>query len=192
MWILKVIKLLYNVSEAVTHGFATYHNHDIKKLGMEHFIYKFILLDNPGSWDIVNLQRNEILILARSLFASKKEERIWEVRLMSKNWEYLSVKRLMKLNNKIIEMTTEEILIFKHECQIAAIAIVKRTRNVTTSITKIIKTSLTPKEQYVAQRVQRTYVTLICQTEAIYNLSHTTPITNSTFHDMKTLNQRLL
>lgn len=88
-------------------------------------------------------------------------------------------------------MTTKRILTIKQKCQITAITIVKETWSITTSTKRIIKTSLTSKEQYVAKYTQRLYVSLIYQPKAAYDLFYTIQMTDLTTDDIVGLNKRL-
>lgn len=145
---LKEIKLLYRVPKAGNYWFPTYHYHYIKKLDTEQSIYDSCFLYNLASLSIVSLQMDNILFLARSQFPIKEEQGIREARLMLKDQKYLSVKRPIKFNEDIIQMTTKRILTFKQECQITAIAIVKEARDIMISIKRIVRTSLILNKQY--------------------------------------------
>lgn len=113
---------------------------------MEQSTYNFYLLYNPISLGIIGLQIDNILFWARSQFATKKEEEIREVRLISRNQEHPSVESSIKFKKKIIQMTSKGISIFKQKCLIVAIAIVKRIRGITTNTRQIIRTIQTPKK----------------------------------------------
>lgn len=65
---------------------------------------------------------------------------------MSKNWEHLSIEKLIQFNREIIQITTEEILTLKQKYQIATITMLTGTQGVRTITKGIIRTSLTPKE----------------------------------------------
>lgn len=96
------MKPLYGVSKAGNYSFATYYGHHIKKLDIHLSIYDSYLLYNHAFLTIVSLQIGNILFLAGSQFAIKKEERIRKAYSISKNWEYLLVKRSIKFNREIV------------------------------------------------------------------------------------------
>ncbi len=84
--ILKVIKSLYEVSEADNHWFKIYHDHHIDKLSMIQFTYDSCLLYiiNHICMRIVSMQTDDTFILIDQSFAVVEEEAIHSVKLMIK------------------------------------------------------------------------------------------------------------
>lgn len=73
------------------------------------------------------MQTNHTLFLAKNQFAPKKEEKIRETRLMSKDWGHLFVEMPIKFSQKIIQMTIKGIRTPKQKRQITFITIIKET-----------------------------------------------------------------
>jgi hypothetical protein len=61
----------------------------------------------------------------------------------------------------------------------------------TTSSRGIVRTALTPKDQYIAQRARGAYIASICQPEASFDLSYTAQVINPDENDVKLLNKRI-
>lgn len=101
-----MMKCLHSILEARNHLFATYHGHHINKLDIKQFIYDSCLLYNPVSLGIVRLQTDHTLFLAESKFAAKEEKGIRNTRLISKNRKHLYIKKFIKFNKGIIQLTT--------------------------------------------------------------------------------------
>ena len=78
--ILKIIKLLYGVSEAGNHWFNTYHSYHCEKLSITQSTYDPYLsyTENSSSsgFGIVGLQTNDTLFLLDRMFAIKEEEQL--------------------------------------------------------------------------------------------------------------------
>jgi hypothetical protein len=126
--IFKIIKLLYNVFEADNHWFVIYHAHHVNKLEMSQSIYDFCLLHTDMKHDtlsdlhtdlkddslrtnmsIVNMQTNDILILANSNFATAKEKTIVDAKIMIKLRNDLDSNSSLKFNNTVIERQENDI-----------------------------------------------------------------------------------
>jgi hypothetical protein len=54
-----------------------------------------------------------------------------------------------------------------------------------------VRKSLSPQEQYVAQRARGAYIAAVCQPEASFDLSFAAQTTSPTEDDIKLLNKRL-
>jgi hypothetical protein len=61
----------------------------------------------------------------------------------------------------------------------------------TTSSRGTVRTALTPKDQYVAQRARGAYIASVCQPEASFDLSYAAQVNNPTENDAKALNKRI-
>jgi hypothetical protein len=119
--ILKVIKSLYDVSKADNHWFKTYHDHDINKLEMIQFIYDSCLLYiiDRICMRIVDMQIDDILILADQSFAVVEEKAIHLVKIMIKTRKQLSFEHLLKFNDIRIErIDSNDTIHFRQESHI--------------------------------------------------------------------------
>ncbi len=121
--ILKIIKSLYDVFEADNHWFVIYHAHHVNKLEMSQSIYDLCLFHTDMKIDtsfdlqtslkddsllrtnmsIVNMQTNDILILANSNFAAAKKKAITDAKIMIKSRDNLESNSSLKFNDTIIE-----------------------------------------------------------------------------------------
>jgi hypothetical protein len=61
----------------------------------------------------------------------------------------------------------------------------------TTSSRGTIRTALTLKDQYIAQRARGAYIASVCQPEASFDLSYAAQVTNPDEKDVKLLNKRI-
>jgi hypothetical protein len=194
--ILKVIKPLYGVPEAGNHWFKTYHGHHTDKLGMIQSTYDPCLLytTDRTCMGIVGMQTDDTLILADQSFAAAEEEAVHSAKIMTKAREQLTPENALKFNGTKIERTGPDgAIYFRQETHIQGIRLVQSTDATTTSARGKVRTKLTTREQYVAQRARGAYLASICQPEASFDLSHAAQSTESTFSsdDIISLNKRL-
>lgn len=83
--ILKVIKFLYNISKVSNYQFATYYIYYKDKFEIKKSIYNLYLLYNSDLFSIVEMQMNNILILAYNNFINKEKAAIKSIKIMTKN-----------------------------------------------------------------------------------------------------------
>ncbi len=113
--ILRVIKSLYNVSEAKTYWFNTYHDHHKKNLNMTKLTYDFCLLFinqnesssnfiNQSIFELIKMQTNDTLMLKNDRFAELKEIELKKTKLMIKKREMLIIFISIKFNDEIINL----------------------------------------------------------------------------------------
>lgn len=111
--IMKVIKSLYGVPKADAYWFNTYHTHYINKLFIIESTYNFCLLYTDGSskgFEVVDLQINNILILAGNIFAAAKEKELKKARLLAKNTKKVTHNTAIKFNGVYIRLTNNNSL----------------------------------------------------------------------------------
>lgn len=84
-YIVKVIKFVYGIPKACNHWFATYYKYHKNKLGRKKLIYDSFFFYSSGLFGIVEMQTNDILILANNDFVSKEKAAIKSVKIMTKN-----------------------------------------------------------------------------------------------------------
>jgi hypothetical protein len=198
--ILKVIKPLYGVSEAGNHWFKTYHGHHTDKLRMIQstydscLLYITITIGHIGM-GIVGMQTDDTLILADQSFVVIEEEAVHSAKIMTKAREQLSPENALKFNGTRIErIDSNGTIYFRQETHIQGIQLVNSAESTTTTSARgKVRTKLTSREQYVAQRARGAYLASICQSEASFDLSHAAQSTDSTFcsDDITALNKRL-
>ncbi len=198
--ILKVIKFLYDVSEADNHWFKTYHDHHIDKLSMIQFIYDLCLLYISLitivqiDMSIIDMQIDDTLILADQSFAVVEEEAIHSAKLMIKTRERLISNISLKFNDTRIERLDsidQGIIYYRQEAHIQDIQLIQSIESIITSARGKVRIKLTSREQYVTQRAREAYLTFICQFEASFDLSHAAQSIEISKNDINALNKRL-
>jgi len=191
--ILKVVRPLYGIPEAGNHWFKTYHNHHIKELNMNQSTYDPCLLhlNNPTNFGIVGLQTDDTLLLANSTFAASEQEKIEKAKFPTKEREQLTPEHPIKFNGGIIRQQDHIItLTQERQCQNLTLINIKEVVT-TTSSRGTIRTALTPKDQYIAQRARGAYIASVCQPEASFDLSYAAQVINPDEKDAKLLNKRI-
>ena len=192
--VLKVIKPLYGVPEAGAHWFNTYHTHHLEKLSMSESTYDSCLLwanSSTTGFGVVGLQIDDTLILADDIFAAAEAEQLKEAKLLAKDREKLTAATPIKFNGGYIRQEADSILL-NQERQCKSLRLV-------TSETPIdlvssrgqIRTAVTPKDQYIAQRARGAYIATVSQPETTFDLSFAAQVVNPRENDAKALNKRL-
>ncbi len=196
--ILRIIKSLYDVSEAKTHWFNIYHTHHKEKLIMMKFTYDSCLLfinriNQNKSFEMIKMQTDDILMLKNDQFAELKENELKKAKLTSKKRKILITLISIKFNDEIISIDSSiNVLLLNQSKQFDQIRLI----NISISIDLIssrdqIKKSIISKDQYVTQRARETYIATMSQSEVNFDLSLAVQVTNSKKEDAKRLNKRL-
>ncbi len=206
--ILRVVKLLYDVSETETHWFNTYQKHHKKKLSMIESTFdscllhiklisqiEFIEFINQSSFisnfGIVDLQTDDTLILVDDEFATLEEKKLTRARLTFKKREKLISTISIKFNDDLISLSDNSLLLAQSK-QFDQIKLINLTSSINLrSSREEIRKIITLKDQYVAQRARDAYIATISQLEAFFDLSFAAQTINSKKKDAKRLNQRL-
>lgn len=174
-----VQKLLYGIPEAGTHWWATYHNHHVKRLGMENSTYDpclLITVNNPDSFGIVGMQTDNTLILANDRFAAKEEEELLASELQAKPKDMLSSSRSLNFNGCIIQQNESNVLLCQKDQG-------KKIR--------LVDPCSDYKQLYVEQRARGAYIATICQPEVSFDLLVAAQHKNPTKEEVSALNKRL-
>lgn len=137
--------------------FATYHLYHKKKLGIIEFIYNLCLFYKFDLLEIVKMQTNNILILANNNFTNNKENIIKEVKIIIKDYKYLSSAQPIKFNRVQIKLDSNTIIFIK-KSQVNDIFLAIGYNIDLTSFRKIIRKKLLLKEQCLAQRAKSAYI----------------------------------
>ncbi|KAI0991737.1 hypothetical protein K3495_g16450, partial [Podosphaera aphanis] len=167
--ILKVIKPLYGIPEAGNHWFRTYHNHHTRNLKMNESAFDPCLLwcHKPDSFGIVGLQTDDTLFLANESFASDEELYLKRAKFLAKSREKLTAQHPLKFNGCSISLAQSgDTITLSQEQQCKNLTLVTKTNSTSTSSRGAIRTGLSIKEQYVAQRARGAYIASMCQPEA--------------------------
>jgi hypothetical protein len=191
--ILKVARPLYGIPETGNHWFKTYHNHHVKELSMAQSTYDPCLLhiNDSTSFGIVGLQTNDTLFLANSAFATAEQEKVEKAKFLTKEREQLAPDHPIKFNGGIIRQQNGTITpTQERQCKNLTLVNIKESVT-TTSARGTIRTALTPKDQYIAQRARGAYIASMCQPEASFDLSYAVQVINPNEKDAKLLNKQL-
>ena len=188
--VLKVMKSLYDVSEADNYWFAVYHRHHFEKLDMTESIYDSCFLYSNQFFAIIELQTDDTLIFAIDEFATREKETIQAVKIMIKFRECLDASYLIKFNDVKIKFESDGNIYLSHESH-ASMQSIKIYDTSFISSRDIVKKKLTSKKQYLTQRIKGAYVIRICQSKASFDLSYAAQSTNFSSDDIDALNKRL-
>ena len=187
--VLKVLKPLYGVPEAGNHWFKTYHSHHVQQLHMDQSTYDPCLLQSNKPFGIVGLQTDDTLFLADKTFAEAEQNELRKAKFMAKEREQLTVDTPLKFNGGLIQLVSDGItLTQERQCKnLSPIS----TKLATSTGSRGATRTLTPKDQYIAQRARGAYIASVCQPEASFDLSFAAQVINPSEGDAKDLNKRL-
>jgi hypothetical protein len=154
------------------------------------FTPKILNSEKTKGLGIVGMQTDDTLLLADDVFAKTKETELRKAGFLSKEREKLTVENPIKFNGGQVTMkgNTLELTQERH-CQNLG-AVLPEAVNLTSS-RGVVRKSVLPKGQYVAQWARGAYIATVCQPEAAYDLSTAAQVTNPTEQDKKKLNKRL-
>jgi hypothetical protein len=189
--VVKVVKPLYGVPEAGNHWFKTYHSHHIDKLLMQQSTFDPCLLYNTEPFGIVGLQTDDTLILATDSFAEQEQEQLNKAGFIAKKREKLTPAHDLKFNGGIIRLETNGSIKLTQERQCKNLKPVNKAATSTTSSRGTVRSKLSTKDQYIAQRARGAYIASVCQPEAAYDLSVAAQTIEPTETDVKALNKRI-
>lgn len=193
--VLKVIKPLYGVPEAGAHWYKTYHAHHIQNLTMLESSYDSCLLwvSNPSmGFGVVGLQTDDTLILADKTFAAAEEVELQKAKLLAKPRDQLTIDHPIKFNGGFITLAADRSIYLNQESQCKCLRLItlKKPLDLVSS-RGLIRKSVTPKDQYVAQRARGAYIATVSQPESAFDLSFAAQVVNPKEEDAKLLNKRL-
>ena len=150
--ILKIIKLLYGVSEAGAHWFNTYHRHHTEKLAMQQSTYDPCLLyTNKKGFGVVSLQIDDTLILGDETFANAENFHLHEIKLLAKEKKKLISLHSIKFNGAHIKQENSQSFHLNQERLCKNLRLVTLQSNDLTSARGVIRKSVSFRDQYVAQ-----------------------------------------
>jgi hypothetical protein len=141
------------------------------------------------------MQTNDTLMLKDDRFAELEESELKKAKLMFKKREMLIIFISTKFNDEIIsliEVISKSSLSLTQLKQFDQIQLI----NLSISIDLIsskdqIRKMITSKDQYVTQRARETYIAIMIQSKAAFDLFLVAQIINSKEEDAKRLNKRL-
>jgi alpha-glucuronidase len=140
----------------------------------------------------MNMQIDDIFILADQSFAVVEEEAIHSIKIMTKTREQLTLENALKFNDTRIErIESNDVIYFKQEKHIQDIQLIKIEFIIIISVRDKIRAMLISKKQYIAQRVRETYLISICQSETSFDLFRAAQSTEIISDNIISLNKRL-
>ena len=111
---------------------------------------------------------------------------------MAKEREQLTINTPLKFNGSLIQLTSDGTTItLTQERQCKNLSTISVKPAASTSNRGVTRTSLTPKNQYIAQHARGAYIASVCQPEASFDLSFAAQVINPSEGDAKDLNKRL-
>jgi hypothetical protein len=188
--VLKILRPLYGVPEAGNHWFKTYHEHHINKLQMQQSTFDPCLLHSNDPFGLVGLQTDDTLILASKKFVDLEEEELQKAGFLAKDREQLTVDTSLKFNGGLIQLLPNGTISLTQERQCNNLSTISQ-KTATSTGTRGITRTLTPKDQSIAQRARGAYIASVCQPEASFDLSFAAQVINPGKDDAKALNKRL-
>ncbi|KAI1001416.1 hypothetical protein K3495_g6784 [Podosphaera aphanis] len=192
--LLKVVKPLYGVPEAGNHWFRTYHNHHTKELFMTQSTFDSCLLrcHKAGLLGILGLQIDDTLFLANDRFANEEQIKLKEAKFPAKERHKLTEDQPLNFNGCTISLDADKnILRLTQEHQCNSLTLISEAVTTSTSSRGAVRSGLTIKDQYVAQRAKGAYIASMCQPEAAFDLPFAAQATNPQKEDVNALNKRL-
>ena len=158
---------------------------------MTESIYDSCLLYKSQSLDIVDLQTDDILMLAEDLFVAKEEETIKATNITIKERTHFTLEILIKFNDILIELVSSEEITLRQKIRTDEISLMKNHDVSTISSRDVVRFKLSSKKQYVAQRARNAYIVFICQSEISFDFSYVAQSTKLFSNDIVVLNKRL-
>jgi hypothetical protein len=139
------------------------------------------------------MQTDDTLILVDQSFAVVEEEAVHSAKIMIKTREQLTFTNSLKFNDTRIErIESNDIIYFRQETHIQDIQLIDSVEStIITSARDKVRIKLIFRNQYIAQRARKTYLTSICQSEASFDLFHAAQFTEMSSDDINVLNKRL-
>ena len=135
---------------------------------MKQFTFDSCLLyvnneDNKNNdFDVVELQIDDILILADEKFATVEKNELRAIKLLIKNREKLTKITSIKFNEDYIKKTNNNLYFNQsRQCNCFRLVIIKLINLINTR--NVVKSNVIFKNQYVIQRIRRIYIVIMIQ-----------------------------
>ena len=178
--VLHIVKPLYGLAEAGNYWFATYLDHNKKKLGMKMSPYDICLLitkDDGENFGIAGLQTDNTLNIGTEAFIKKEETEIIEAKFKAKTRIILEIGTTGDFNGCHITIKAESIMVVQ--------------KNQAKKLVLVDIKDNAKKQQYVEQRTRGAYIASIWQPEAIFDYSIVTQSKKPSNKDIALLNNRI-
>ena len=157
---------------------------------MSQSTYDPCLLYSNHPFGIVGLQTDDTLFTGDDEFTNQEELQLKKAGFLAKDREQLDGSHDLKFNGGLICLKDDDItLTQERQCKNLK-AVTYKTAN-TTSSRGAIRTNLSTKDQYVAQRARGAYIASVSQPEASFDLSVAAQAVEPTEKDIQVLNKRI-
>ena len=166
-------------------------------LTMKESTYDSCLLYNHQSFDIVEMQTDDILLLATDDFANKKKKAVKSAKILTRDRNCLISINPIKFNDmKIqlhlgIDINNFPYITFFHETHVDGIVLIQKNEISFINNRGLVRKNLSTKNQHVAQRARSAYFASIYQSEAFFDLSYAVQSIEYISDDISQLNKRL-
>lgn len=145
----------------------------------------------PGLLGIVGLQTDDTLFLANDCFANEEQTKL-KAQFPAKEREKLTTGHQLGFNGCIITLNSiKDILTLTQERQCKSLTLIDEAITTSTSSRGAVRSGLTIKDQYIAQRAKGAYIASMSQPETAFDLSFAAQTTNPLKDDVNALNKRL-
>ena len=103
-----------------------------------------------------------IFLLADNAFAKEKKKTINKAKIMTKPREIFMKDNDIKFNDEIIKLARSDNITLTQEKHVKSIKFIDFIKTSIISSRHITKNNLSTKKQYVAERIKKAYIALIC------------------------------
>jgi hypothetical protein len=111
---------------------------------------KFLEHFESESFEIVDMQIDDILILVNSIFAAEKEKTIKKAKILTKTRDHLITKNSIKFNETKIALDSSENITIVQKSHVSDIFLIINHEASSISFRGIVRIELSSKKQYVA------------------------------------------
>ena len=131
------------------------------------------------------------MILTDGKFATVEKNKLPAIKLLTKNREKLTKTTSIKFNEGHIKKTNNNDLYFNQSRQCSCLRLVTIKSANLTNTRGVVRSNVTPKDQYVAQRARDVYIAIMTQSKISFDFSFVAQAINFKEENVKQLNKRL-
>src|SRR6266536_3680221 len=150
-----------------------------------------LLHTSTNRFGLIKLQTDDTLFLADLEFAHNEETELQKAKFLAKDREKLTTEHLIKFNSGQINLQKDNLIRLTQERQAQNLRLISTHNIDLTSSRGETRKSVSPKDQYVAQRARGAYIATVCQPEAAFDLSFMAQVTDLEPANIKLLNKRV-
>ena len=162
---------------------------------MQQFTYDPCLLyisNKSKSFEIVELQIDDILIFENEIFANSENFHFHEIKLLAKNRDQFTFKHSLKFNGVYIKQEENENSFHLNQNRLCkSLRLVTLKSSDLTSAKGVVRKEMKFENQYVIQKTKSAYIVTLNQFEATFDFLFAAQVINSKKEDAKMLNKRI-